>query len=149
MGSWLKCCADSANDPDRLAHFLRANLASPECGDPRLQTLQLEMANASRVSALGEMAAMLAHELNQPLAAIANYVVASERLLSSASPDRAKIQADLARVAEEALRAGEIIRNLRAFVAKDASEQHCEDLAQVLEDAGGLTAMDAPPVYLS
>ena len=65
------------------------------------------------------MASALAHELNQPLAAISNYMKGSRRLLAdSADPNSAKIESALDRAAEQAIRAGQIIRRLRDFVAR-------------------------------
>ena len=85
----------------------------------RLQELQSELVHVSRLSAMGEMASALAHELNQPLAAISNYMKGSRRLLAASSdPNRSKIESALDRAAEQAIRAGQIIRRLRDFVAR-------------------------------
>ena len=93
----------------------------------------------SRLSAMGEMASALAHELNQPLAAISNYMKGSRRLLADSSdPNRAKIENALDRAAEQALRAGQIIRRLRDFVARGESEKRVESLSKLIEEAGAL-----------
>jgi len=85
----------------------------------RLQELQSELVHVSRLSAMGEMASALAHELNQPLAAISNYMKGSRRLLAASSgPNISKIENALDRAAEQAIRAGQIIRRLRDFVAR-------------------------------
>ena len=85
----------------------------------RLQELQSELVHVSRLSAMGEMASALAHELNQPLAAISNYMKGSRRLLAgSADPNTPKIESAMDRAAEQALRAGQIIRRLRDFVSR-------------------------------
>jgi two-component system sensor kinase FixL len=139
--SWLRCCAASANDIDRLAR-LASRVDGSLCSDLRLQALQSEVVSASRISVLGEMVAMIAHELNQPLSAIVNYTMGSERLVAAQPLDRAKIKDALARAGEQALRAGQVIRDLRAFVANDASKRRFEDLTQVLEDASVLATMD-------
>jgi len=105
----------------------------------RLQELQSEIAHVSRLSAMGEMASALAHELNQPLAAISNYMNGSRRLLaSSEDPNAARITAALDRAAEQALRAGQIIRRLRDFVARGESEKRIESLSKLIEEAGAL-----------
>ena len=81
--------------------------------------LQTELAHISRLSALGEMGSALAHELNQPLAAIGNYITGSRRLLADApSPSRRSVDSALERAAEQVLRAGQIIRRLRDFVSR-------------------------------
>jgi two-component system sensor kinase FixL len=105
----------------------------------RLQQLQSELVHMSRLSAMGEMASALAHELNQPLAAISNYMKGSRRLLAtSAEPNRAKIENAMDRAAEQAIRAGQIIRRLRDFVARGESEKRVESLSKMVEEAGAL-----------
>ena len=85
----------------------------------RLQELQSELVHVSRLTAMGEMASALAHELNQPLAAISNYMKGSRRLLAdSTDPNTPKIESAMDRAAEQALRAGQIIRRLRDFVSR-------------------------------
>jgi two-component system sensor kinase FixL len=105
----------------------------------RLQSLQSELVHVSRLSAMGEMASALAHELNQPLAAISNYMKGSRRLLAdSESPNVAKIEYAMNRAAEQAVRAGQIIRRLRDFVARGESEKRVESLSRLIEEAGAL-----------
>jgi two-component system sensor kinase FixL len=105
----------------------------------RLQELQSELVHVSRLSAMGEMASALAHELNQPLAAISNYMKGSRRLLTnSTDPNIAKIESALDRAAEQAIRAGQIIRRLRDFVARGESEKRVESLSKLIEEAGAL-----------
>ncbi|TPQ31780.1 PAS domain-containing sensor histidine kinase [Bradyrhizobium guangdongense] len=105
----------------------------------RLQELQSELVHVSRLSAMGEMASALAHELNQPLAAISNYMKGSRRLLAgSADPNIAKIESAMDRAAEQAVRAGQIIRRLRDFVARGESEKRVESLSKMIEEAGAL-----------
>ena len=105
----------------------------------RLQELQSELVHVSRLTAMGEMASALAHELNQPLAAISNYMKGSRRLLAGSSdPNAAKIESALDRAAEQALRAGQIIRRLRDFVARGESEKRVESLSRLIEEAGAL-----------
>jgi two-component system, LuxR family, sensor kinase FixL len=105
----------------------------------RLQELQSELVHVSRLSAMGEMASALAHELNQPLAAISNYMKGSRRLLAgSADPNAPKIENAMDRAAEQALRAGQIIRRLRDFVSRGESEKRVESLSKLIEEAGAL-----------
>ena len=105
----------------------------------RLQELQSELVHVSRLSAMGEMASALAHELNQPLAAISNYMNGSRRLLSASDdPNIAKIENALNRAAEQAIRAGQIIRRLRDFVARGETEKRVESLSKLIEEAGAL-----------
>ncbi|OJU25249.1 MAG: PAS domain-containing sensor histidine kinase [Nitrobacter sp. 62-13] len=105
----------------------------------KLQELQSELIHMSRLSAMGEMASTLAHELNQPLTAISNYMKGSRRLLAaSADPNIAKIETALDRAADQAIRAGQIIRRLRDFVSRRESEKRVESLAKLMEEAGAL-----------
>jgi two-component system sensor kinase FixL len=105
----------------------------------RLQELQSELVHVSRLSAMGEMASALAHELNQPLAAISNYMKGSRKLLAgSADPNTPKIENAMDRAAEQALRAGQIIRRLRDFVSRGESEKRVESLSKLIEEAGAL-----------
>jgi two-component system sensor kinase FixL len=105
----------------------------------RLQELQSELVHVSRLTAMGEMASALAHELNQPLAAISNYMKGSRRLLAgSTDTNTPKIESAMDRAAEQALRAGQIIRRLRDFVSRGESEKRVESLAKLIEEAGAL-----------
>jgi two-component system, LuxR family, sensor kinase FixL len=105
----------------------------------RLQELQSELVHISRLSAMGEMASALAHELNQPLAAISNYMKGSRRLLAgSTDPNAPKIEGAMDRAAEQAFRAGQIIRRLRDFVSRGESEKRVESLSKLIEEAGAL-----------
>ena len=105
----------------------------------RLRELQSELVHVSRLTAMGEMASALAHELNQPLAAISNYMKGSRKLLAdSADPNTPRIEAALDRAAEQAIRAGQIIRRLRDFVSRGESEKRVESLSKLIEEAGAL-----------
>lgn len=105
----------------------------------RLQELQSELVHVSRLSAMGEMASALAHELNQPLSAISNYMKGSRRLLAgSPDPNAEKIESALDRAAEQAMRAGQIIRRLRNFVSRGESEKRVESVSKLIEEAGAL-----------
>ena len=93
----------------------------------------------SRFTALGEMASTLAHEINQPLTAINNYLKGCQRLLQSVEGEQVPALRDaLAKAADQALRAGQIIRRLREFVARGESERRVENLPKLIEDASTL-----------
>jgi two-component system sensor kinase FixL len=101
--------------------------------------LQSELVHISRLTALGEMASALAHELNQPLSAITNYMKGSRRLLESRSDAQSlQIRDALERAAEQAVRAGQIIRRLRDFVARGESERRVESVKKLIEEASAL-----------
>ena len=104
----------------------------------RLQELQSELVHVSRLTAMGEMASSLAHELNQPLSAIASYMKGSVTLLETPDPDLAKLRGALDRAGDQALRAGDIIKRLREFVAKGETDHTLEDPARLMEEASAL-----------
>ena len=110
----------------------------------RLQELQSELVHISRLTAMGEMASTLAHELNQPLSAIANYLKGVRRLLERQGDTQSGIIADAVdKAAEQALRAGEIVRRLRDFVARGESERRVESIAKLVEEASALALVGA------
>jgi two-component system sensor kinase FixL len=98
----------------------------------------------SRYTALGEMASTLAHEINQPLTAISNYLKGSQRLLDRIDDEAAPVLRDaLGKAADQAMRAGHIIRRLREFVARGESDRRIESLPKLVEDASTLALMGA------
>jgi len=128
---------ESAGEPFYTG-FIR-DLTDHQQTQAKLQELQSELMHVSRLTAMGEMASALAHELNQPLAAISNYMKGSRRLLAgSQAPNIQKIESAMDRAAEQALRAGQIIRRLRDFVSRGESERRVESLAKLIEEAGAL-----------
>jgi two-component system sensor kinase FixL len=104
----------------------------------RLQELQEDLLHVSRLRSMGQMAAAMAHELNQPLTATANYVSAAMRLLDAPQPDQARIRHAMTLAVEQTLRSGEIIRRLRAFAARGETMQQPEMVAKLLEEASAL-----------
>ena len=122
--------------------FVR-DLTERQATERRLQDVQSELVHVGRLTAMGEMASALAHELNQPLSAVANFVGGSARLIELDPIDRAKIRGALASAGEQALRAGEIIRRLRDFVGRGEAERRIESLPQLLEEAGALAMVGA------
>ena len=110
--------------------FIR-DLSERQKTEARLQELQSELVHISRLTAMGEMASTLAHELNQPLSAIANYTKGARRLLEGSSDERSTMMREaMDNAAEQALRAGQIIRRLRDFVARGESERGIESVAK-------------------
>jgi two-component system sensor kinase FixL len=107
------------------------------------RTLQERLTQVSRMANLGEMAAGIAHELNQPLSAIATYARACERFLDAGLPDEPELRSSLREIGEEALRAGEMIRRLRALVVTRSGEQIDTDLNALIQDLSVLARADA------
>jgi two-component system sensor kinase FixL len=117
--------------------FIR-DLTETQASRARMQELQQRLEQATRLRAMGQMAAALAHELNQPLTAVASYLAAADRLLAGtpAQPDRA--HAAVAHARAQTQRAGEIIRALRRFVAGGEVAPQPEKLAPLVEEACAL-----------
>jgi two-component system sensor kinase FixL len=123
--------------------FIR-DLTERQQTEARLQELQSELVHISRLTAMGEMASALAHELNQPLSAIANYMKGSRRMLESSTDDRSALLRDaMDKAAEQALRAGQIIRRLREFVARGEGERRVESVKKLVEEASALALVGA------
>jgi two-component system sensor kinase FixL len=118
--------------------FVR-DLTERQLTETRLQELQSELVHVSRLTAMGEMASALAHELNQPLSAIANYLRGSQRLLQRGDPaDLPRLAEALDRAASQALRAGDVIRRLRDFIGRGETERQVESASRLIEEASAL-----------
>jgi two-component system, LuxR family, sensor kinase FixL len=123
--------------------FIR-DLTERQLTENRLQELQSELLHVSRLSDVGQMASALAHELNQPLAAIVNYVQATRRMLqASDAPPSPRILETMDKAITQAVRAGEIIQHLRSFIRKGETEHSTEDLSKVVEEAIALGLVGA------
>lgn len=106
----------------------------------RLQDLQSELAHVGRVSEMGTLASSLAHELNQPLTAVASYCESARDLLDS-EPDRQTldmVKDALDEAAQQAIRAGQIVRRLRDFMSTGETERHIESLQRLINEANAL-----------
>lgn len=110
----------------------------------RLNELQAELVHISRLTAMGEMASALAHELNQPLSAISNYMKGMRRVLERRADEQSLMMRDaMEKAAEQAMRAGQIIRRLRDFVARRDSERRVESVAKLVEEASAMALIGA------
>ena len=105
--------------------------------------LQERMTHVSRMATMGEMAAGIAHELNQPLSAIATYARACERFLQAAEPDLPETLSALREISLEAMRAGEIIRRLRQLVGAKPSDRVSTSINALVDDVEVLMQADA------
>jgi two-component system sensor kinase FixL len=88
-----------------------------------LEQAQAELAHVSRVTTLGELAASIAHEVNQPLAAIVTNGEAAARFLDRDEPDLAEVRAAVAGMVSDARRAGEVVARLRALAKKTSPQK--------------------------
>lgn len=122
--------------------FVR-DLTERQAAERRLQDLQGELVHVSRLTALGEMASALAHELNQPLTAATNFMKGCLVLVKREPVDTKRLEEMIGQGAEQALRAGQIIRRLRDFVSKGEADRRIESLPKLLEEAGALAMVGA------
>lgn len=130
----------------------KAAEAALERSRERERALEADLHHVSRLSAMGELASGIAHELNQPLTAISSYASAAKRFLGGQDPDgKARAVECMDKAATQALRAGEIIRRLRQFVLKGDGFQTFEDIGEVVGEAVGFAASvnRAPDVSVS
>jgi two-component system, LuxR family, sensor kinase FixL len=112
--------------------------------EARLEQLQSELIHVSRLSAMGTMASTLAHELNQPLTAIASFGEAAAAILEGpGDPDKELLREVVSDMAQQSLRAGGIVRRLREFVSKGDFAKTVEDLPKVIEEASALALVGA------
>jgi len=112
--------------------------------EARARELQHHLYRIGRVSELGEMASAIAHELNQPMTAVANYVNASRRLLEDIpGPEAERIGELMDRAVQQTERAGQIVRRLRQLIGRGQSELQPADLNAVVLEASGLALIGA------
>lgn len=119
----------------------RALISSEE----RLRMLQNEFAHLARVNDLGEMAAAIAHEINQPLAAVVNYLNSGIYLAHDGYTEEnfADVVEDMERASEQALRAGDIVRRLREFIGHGSGSRTIEHVGPLVDAAMALGLIDA------
>ena len=110
---------------------------------PSFGQLHGRILQVSRLATIGEMAAGIAHELNQPLAAIANYAQACDRLLARADADQEEIRGALREIAAQSVRAGDILRRLRTLAQSQSMKQEAADINLAVEEIRELILADA------
>lgn len=109
---------------------------------PSFGELHGRILQVSRLATIGEMAAGIAHELNQPLTAIANYAQGCERLLGRAGADQEEMRTPLREIAEQAIRAGDILRRLRSLAQSQTMKQQPTDINAAIEELRELILAD-------
>lgn len=127
---------EASHDGRRVFTGFIRDLTERQERERRFHEVQSELIHLARLSEMGQMVSALAHEVNQPLAAIANYAEAAQTRLTS--NDLAKAGEWMNKVKEQALRAGDIIARLRAFTKKGEIERRRENLSKLIEEASAL-----------
>ena len=122
--------------------FVR-DLTDRQEAERRIEDLQTELLHASRLSVMGQMASTMAHELNQPLTAVTNYLEAGRHLISLGTVAPERVADLMEKAVAQAQRAGEVIRQLRQFVSKGETERRSQNLNQLVEEALALGLVGA------
>ena len=123
--------------------FVR-DLSARAAAEREITEARVRLTHVARLSTMGEMAAGLAHEINQPLAAIATYAQACQYLIEKGDPaDAAEVRDALMQIDKQALRAGEVIRRLRTFVSNREVRHERVSCQRLLDDLQALARPDA------
>jgi two-component system sensor kinase FixL len=129
-------------EPRRFVGFVQD--ASPRRhAEADIHRLQLRLTHISRLATIGEMSGGIAHELNQPLTAVANYAQACDRLLGMPDPDIDEIRGALKEITAQAVRAGDIIHRLRALARHEMQDRELTDINALVSEVGELIELDA------
>lgn len=135
---------EAGEDGQRVFTGFIRDLTAKERDELKLKELQAEIVHVSRLSAMGTMASTLAHELNQPLAAVALYLETIRDMLAKEEGETfAVLRSAMDDAAQETLRAGHIVRRLRDFVARGEVQMSLDDLSQLIADASQLALTGA------
>ena len=111
--------------------------------EERERVQQERLQTAARLTTMGELTSSLAHELNQPLGAIASYLAGSLKMLRQGSDDRAELIATLARASEQTQRAGQVIKRIHEFVRKHKPSHAPVQLANIVDACRALIELQA------
>ncbi len=130
--------ADPGGDRNVLAFVV--DITERKQSQDALIAAQAELAHAARVATLGELTASIAHEVNQPLAAIVTSGQAGLRWLRRDVPDLNEVEATITQVVSEGRRASEIVTRIRAFLKKTSAHQDVLQIGEIIEEAAFLVA---------
>ncbi len=131
---------------ERYYSLVARNMAERELREAQQRKHQEELAHTARLITLGELTSGIAHEMNQPLAAVINYASASLRYLQTVdrqSPSLQRVAQGLERITEHANHAAEVIKRLRAFLRKEPRRVQALNIAEVLQETVQLRAREA------
>lgn len=129
-------------EPPRFVGFIQ-DISFRRRADEETHRLKERLTHVSRLATVGEMSAGIAHELNQPLTAVANYAQACDRLLGMPDPDIEEVRGALRQITAQAVRAGDIIRRLRALARNDVMKREPTDINLLIGELGELIQLDA------
>lgn len=136
---------ETSAEGDRLIVMFMRDLTETIAFETRLGALGAQLGHVARLSAMGEMAAGMAHELNQPLTAIVNYTGAA-RFLMDEGGDITRARELVESANEQTLRAGQIIRRMRDFGSKGQVEMETVAVEEMIRDAADLVFVGLRPL---
>jgi two-component system, LuxR family, sensor kinase FixL len=142
---FVGCVRDVTTEHEALAAIQaeRDHAVTRRHEEAEARRLQERLTHVSRMATMGEMAAGIAHELNQPLSAIATYARACERFLQFPQPDLEETLSSLREISLEAMRAADIIRRLRQIVNSRPAEHVPTQVNELVNDLAVLVGADA------
>jgi two-component system sensor kinase FixL len=138
----LSVGAVAGTEPPRFVGFIQ-DLSLRRRSEEETHRLQERLTHVARLTTVGEMSAGIAHELNQPLTAVANYAQACDRLLGMPDPDIAEIRGALRQITEQAVRAGDIIYRLRTLARNDVMKREPTDVNVLISELTELIQLAA------
>ena len=139
---FLSVGAVEGAEPPRFVGFVQ-DISFRRRAEEETHRLQQRLTHVSRLATVGEMSAGIAHELNQPLTAVANYAQACDRLLGMADPDIDEVRGALKQITAQAVRAGDIIRRLRTLAHNDVMKREPTDVNLLVAELTELIQLDA------
>ena len=135
---------EAISDGQRLFTGFIRDLTEKQATEARLQEVQSELFHVARLTEMGTMATTLAHELNQPLTAIAAYAQTLREVVDDPTPHvREMLKEIFQDMSDQSMRAGAIVRRLRDFLAHGDVEKRIEDLPSLINEASGLALIGA------
>jgi two-component system sensor kinase FixL len=130
---------DAKLENTRMFVVLGRDMRPAIANEERFHRLNNNLAQVSRLGMMGEMAGALAHELSQPLSAVVNFLGAVDLMMSDEKQaDPQRLRHAVSRASEQASRAGEIIRRLRAFILRGEADMRAEPLTSLVREAAAL-----------
>ena len=139
---FLSVGAVDGTEPPRFVGFVQ-DISFRRRAEENTHRLQERLTHVSRLATVGEMSGGIAHELNQPLTAVANYAQACDRLLGMPDPDIEEIRGALKQITAQAVRAGDIIRRLRSLARNDVVKRVPTDVNAMIGELTELISLDS------
>jgi two-component system sensor kinase FixL len=143
QSEWWAITAVPLNRPERGAVVIHAEITELRQAEVDAQRSRQELAHVSRVSTVGEMTASLAHQLNQPLAAIMTNAQVAQRMLGVDPPDLSEVRAILHDIVKDDRRASDVIQRLRTLLRKGEPEMSAIDLKMIIREVVDLISSEA------